>query len=84
MKIKLLEIANVDEVIKIKTELISFGLTQGSDFSFSYHTAHWDNFTGCTDPSWLEIDFYDKKKSLRFLMKYSNRIKIIESLQEWQ
>jgi hypothetical protein len=84
MKIKLLEIANVEEVIKIKTELISFGLTQGPDFSFSYHTAHWDNFTGYTDPSWLEIDFYDEKKSLRFLMKYSNRIKIIESLQEWQ
>jgi len=82
MKIKLSEIDNVDDVIKIKTELIGFGLTQGPDFSFSYHTANWDNFTGYTDPSWLEIDFYDEKKSLRFLMKYSNRIEIIKDLQE--
>jgi hypothetical protein len=84
MKIKLSEIADVQEVLRIKTELVECGLIQGQDFSFAYHPAHWDDFTGHNESRWLEIDIGNEKKSLGFLMKYYNRIEIIKDIHVCQ
>jgi hypothetical protein len=76
IKVKISKIG-VAETLDLRDELLISGLTQGPDFSFSFHPKEWDSFTGDI-PSWAEFDFKDKKRSLPFLLKYSNRACIIE------
>jgi len=75
IKVKISNVG-VSELLELRDDVVKSGLSQGPDFSFSFHPRAWDNFTGDI-PSWAEFKFEDEKRCALFLLKNSNRASVI-------
>jgi hypothetical protein len=59
-----------NEVMEIVRAMRNSGMTQGTDFDFSYHQSRWDDMIG-EIPKTVEFTFYEEKLATLFALKWS-------------